>query len=508
MSTVENNVLHYDFGACRDLALNSPRSETKYETACKYFHDRVFYTSSGNVHYYSEGKLLMCAKSDFEANQMIGFELKFKRAIQQNIYPYTEITGNGLNRINKERRTVDVTEPIYAELLKSNPSKETDDYVKFAVEVYLKQIICKNDEIKFLFLCRCIAKILRGYKLCVAIVLVTASQGVGKSTLACLIRNMLGVNHCATPSLEQVAKFNYGLYGKRLVLIEETEKLKQDTCVNEVLKNLITSNVYTYEKKGVQAEQKENVNSIIITSNHPLPSGDERRFFNLQISTEWLKDTEKWTKLMENVNDDCIRALYDFFMQFDISNFNEQRELYKLKDEVGGDLKSIQSMSDVFRFMKENYALEKKSGTISCYKLYKEYCSKSVRPYSKDTFYNHLDELNILKKVEHNQNVYVIEGEKLLKEFQKRNLIHEDDFLELTEKRKEEKNIKALDGYMLETIYVLDMAEKEIEIQSLKKEIEALKEMLKNKTEENKEPVMIKSVVNGKKKIQVIASKV
>lgn len=508
MSDIETNTLHYDFGICRDLALNSKRNEINYETACNYFHERVFYTSNGNIHFYNKGKLAVCAKSDFEANQMVGFDLKFKRAIYRNIYPYSEIAGNGLNRVDRINRTVDIAEPIYAQTLKPNPSKETNEYVKFVTEDYLKQIICKNDENKFSLLIKCIAKILRGNKLCIALILVTTSQGVGKSTLANLIALMLGKEHYTTPTLNQVAKFNYSLYGKRLVLIEETEMLKQDSGITEVLKNLITSNVYTYEKKGVQAEQKENINSILITSNHPLPSGDVRRYFNLQVATTWLKDTEQWNKLMKNVPNDCIRALYDYFMQIDITDFNEQESLYKLKDEAGGDLKNIQGMSDVFKFMKENYALEKKSCTTSCLKLFKDYCSKSVKPYSKDTFYNQIDELNIMKKIENHQNVYVIDGEKLLKEFLKRNLVHEDDYTELAEKKQEDRNVKCIDGYILDSQHHEEMEEKDNKIKALEKEIEALKAMLQNKTEENKEPIIKKSIVNGKKKIQIIATKV
>jgi hypothetical protein len=91
--------------------------------------------------------------------------------------------------------------------------------------------------------------------------------------------------------------------------------------VGSVLKRLMTSEFTTYEGKGTDRYEAENINTYFVLSNHDVQD-EGRRFFVLDINVARMHDKEYWKTLYgECFNDEVGYALYCYLRELDTTNY-------------------------------------------------------------------------------------------------------------------------------------------------------------------------------------------
>jgi hypothetical protein len=488
--------LNYDFVVCRDLIENTKKNDNEYTKALKYYHDRVFYVPhSGCYYYYKNGELVRDSIDNFNKCHHMGFNKKFLDCVKKTIVAYDEVLETKNYTVDKEKRIINAFKPIYAEGLKDIAVSEAGhNYVKL-FKKFLFEVSSNSNQKYCAWLLNWIASVVQLKRSKVAPVFVTSTEGIGKSTLAVIIEKILGKYNTTHPSSEVMKRFHWQCYGKILVIFEETQGLSGDEgviCNN--LKNMINSDTFPYEEKGMQSRDLMNINNVIITSNFPLASTSGRRYVNITPSTKWLHKYELFEQLL-TFTDEKIKALYDFLLSIDISNWNAEKEAKNIS-EGECNLKEIERMNNVFKYMRDTYAMKKVSEKIRTKYLYENYKSVVSKPYNKSTFFEKVSELNIDKTKTNGTEYFVIKGQELFDEFTKRKLIDTDDyedesdFEEIFSVKKESPEVEAL------------REENEKLKQQIKQLLEAQqKQQEEKKVEEKPEQPM------GKQKIKIMAHK-
>jgi hypothetical protein len=490
-------MLNYDFSVCRDLFESAPRNDKEYAEAVKYFHDRCFYTDNGGVYVYKKSDLVYYSQEEFSRTQMMGFSREAVTAIKKKIVAYDEVLEQSNFTIDKENRKINSLKAIHARKLeKIVVGKKGKAYVEF-FKKYLMEIVANNNESLYNYLLKWLSCVVKLRKMKTAIVMVSSTEGIGKSSLAKVLEKMLGASLVTYPSPSSLVKFNFQLYGKVLVVLEETEGLQKfDGGLNDVLKNIIPTDTFSYEAKGVQPRDLKNVNNFIITSNFSL-STVGRRFINITPSTKWLNCDDLFEQLYD-LDDEKIKALYDFLLEVDTKNFNEEKEGKKLSNE-GGNLKEIEKMNNVFRFIKDYYALDKLSEKIKKCNLYEKYKTAVPKAYNKSTFYEKISELNIHSVKTNGYEYFVIDGRQIYAEFKKRNLIHGEEIENAGE------NVNANDEKEAENneneILRNENQDLKKQLEEMKREIEVLKKKNAPEKKEEIKKVIIESDSESKSKI-------
>ena len=164
---------------------------------------------------------------------------------------------------------------------------------------HIREVICAGDKIAFKYLMRWLAWCIQHpeKKAETMIVLKSAKQGTGKTTLNYVMSKLFGRSHART------------IYDKRRLLGQFTPELESIVFIdademvfagdydgNRALKSIITSETITLELKGGKSWQIPNRFHIIMTTNgeHAVQSGvGDRRNFVLEVSSHKAK-SETW----------------------------------------------------------------------------------------------------------------------------------------------------------------------------------------------------------------------
>lgn len=481
--------LSYDFSVCRDLFENARKNDETGE-AVKYYHDRVFHTENGGVYVYKKGDLTYCNYEEFKKNQMIGFPKKLRDAIDSKVVPFEEVLEQATWTIDKEKRMINSLKAVHAEKLKKVVvGKKGKAYVEF-FKTYVKEILANKREDLYDYIIKWLSNVVKLRKNKTALIIVSATEGIGKTSIAKVMEKLLGVNLVCYPNLKNLAKFNFQLFGKVLVVLEETQGLKQDAEIFDAFKNLTNNDIFSYRQMYVQPKDLPNINNIIATSNYCLGIAG-RRYINITPSTKWLNKDDLFDQLYD-LDDENTKALYDFLLSVDTEKFNEEKEGKKLCCS-DGNLKEIERMNNVFAFMKDNYALEKQNEKIKPVDLFGKYKASGIqKPFSKSGFYEKISELNVPKAIMNGYEYYKIDGTELYEEFKKRNLIHKDDL----EGREIKEEIKTNAG--------ANPVEKENEslkqqLAEMQKQMEALlQKNAESKTEKVSQPTESRKIISVK----------
>ena len=321
---------------------------------------------------------------------------------------------------------------LCSQLKEAVPFKSLPENDKKLAKVFLNdfmfEVLCSKNEAVFIHLKKWMANMMKGNKNNCALVLKTASEGVGKSTLHQMIRKHILPNdlclECGSEPLKN--KFNSVIGGKLLVSFEELESVSigEWMTILNVLKRQITSDTIMLENKGSNAYETDNINNYMLLSNYDLPD-DGRRFFVLDISTHrkgQLSDDNKkfWSYIYGKCfNDNVGYALYCYFREIDTTDFNPQAY-----PETNSKLASISKKLDsVHNFLKIDYVLKHKDmhGTIDeivC--EYNQFCirEKILKPSGKINFNEKMKDIGInffRKKIDNKQyNKYKISHNDLL----------------------------------------------------------------------------------------------
>lgn len=369
--------IHYDFSKCRELFESAPRNDKDFTEAVKYFHDRCFYTDSGSVYVYKKNKLEYFSKEEFERVQMIGFGPELKKAIAKKIIPYEEVLNAEHFEVDKEGRRVNSLKAMNVTKLRNvEVGKKGLNYVEF-FKNYLLDVIANKNVSLCDYILKWLSNVIKLKKNKTALIIVSSTEGIGKSSLTKVMEKIIGKDLVTYPSLSSLSKFNFQCYGKLIVCLEETEGLRQNEgALNDNLKNLTANDTFPYEAKGIQPKDLKNVNNVMASSNFSLNVAG-RRYINITPSTKWLNRDDLFDQLYD-LDDENIKALYDFLLSIDTTGFNEEKEGKKLV--MGeGNLKEIEKMNNAWKFMKDFYALDKLSERIKPINLYEKYKQTGIK---------------------------------------------------------------------------------------------------------------------------------
>ncbi len=176
-------------------------------------------------------------------------------------------------------------------------------------------------------------------QVCVGVI---GKQGIGKDTIYEIGRAILGHKYCMkTSRIEDdiFGRFNNNLKAKFLICLAETRALDTSKHMS-LFKGLIDGSTDTIEKKGKDTLELNSYINYFISSNDVNPIklelGD-RRFCMIE-SKALPKPKEYYDSLYKGLKDDqIVLALYKFFMERDISNFDLKRD--RVQSEYLQDLK-------------------------------------------------------------------------------------------------------------------------------------------------------------------------
>ena len=306
--------------------------------------------------------------------------------------------------------------------------------VKFMLD-FILDIINDGNEDSYKFLLKWMSNMVRGNKNNSCIVLKTATEGVGKSTLTTFIREyVIGDDlslECGSQPLK--TKFNNILQGRLMVAFEELENfsISEWNAISETLKRNITGSMITLEGKGTNAFTTKNINNYFILSNNEIKDNGGRRYFNLDISTKRLKDEVFFNKLYSTCFNDTVgHAFYCFLMEIDIVGFNPQ-SFPTTKSKIDN---ITSRLDNVYKFLKDNYIL-KNEGIDAVivkvlYEEYKDYCLEDKsKAKGLQSFNKMLTEIGIIYYKSSDKNKYSSSLETLMKIANTRKWIHDlDDF--------------------------------------------------------------------------------
>lgn len=161
----------------------------------------------------------------------------------------------------------------------------------------------------------------------VAIVL-RGRKGTGKSIFAREFGKLFGRHffHISNSS-HLVGHFNAHLRDVVLLFADEAF-YAGDKKGEAVLKTLITEKTMTIEAKGVDADISPNYVHLIMASNesHVIPaSGDERRFFMLDVENMKQQDSAYFGAILDQMKDGGYEALIHHLMSIDITKFDVRK---------------------------------------------------------------------------------------------------------------------------------------------------------------------------------------
>lgn len=277
----------------------------------------------------------------FEGRYLDVYLPDIKQGEQKLSIIFKEVAIKGINYFlaldykPKQPRTVkylevdkfNIWQPSQVSLKIPLPSEEN----KFVI--HIEKILGKDSHILLDFLAHCVQK--PTDKIQWSIIL-QGKQGIGKSYLGLVMKDILGESNVSFPAIESVnSEYNPWLEGKQLIVLEEFKSNKM-TLTNK-LKNIITAPTVVINNKYVKAYVLPNLAQIIAITNDKqslILEKDDRRFCCLYSSIEvptkdYFKDLFTWTK-------DNLSVIAGFLKNRDLTNFNPTSHApsTKAKDEL------------------------------------------------------------------------------------------------------------------------------------------------------------------------------
>jgi len=195
---------------------------------------------------------------------------------------------------------------------------------------FLRTVVCCNDECRYRYLLGWMARAVQlpdrpGE---VAIVM-RGKKATGKSFTATTVGKLFGQHFVHVTSPRHVAGEFNGHLRDCVVLFADEAFHGGDKKHESVLKGLVTEHTIPIEAKYANPEMVPNTLHVMMASNDTwvVPaSGDERRFFVLDLSDEHMGDTVYFARLRRQLKEGGYSNLLHFLQTFDLSTF-EVREV-------------------------------------------------------------------------------------------------------------------------------------------------------------------------------------
>lgn len=253
-------------------------------------------------------------------------------------------------KVGEDKEGKDVTMPLGKYWL-NHPMRRQFDYIRFmpqgdrpgvynlwrgfAVEpkpgdcsIYLEHLlvnVCQNNQDYFDYLIKWMARgVQRPASPGEVAVVMRGGKGVGKSIVATLYGKLFGRHHLhiANPS-HLVGNFNAHLRDV-ICLFADEAFFAGDKKHESVLKMLVTEDSIQIEAKGVDVETYPNYVHLFMAANDPhviRASGDERRYFVLEVGDEKKQDKKFFGRMVEQMEDGGYEALLFYLQNIDLRDF-------------------------------------------------------------------------------------------------------------------------------------------------------------------------------------------
>lgn len=179
-------------------------------------------------------------------------------------------------------------------------------------KVFVKEIICKNNDIYFPYVWKWLAHLIQHPdELSTGLVLMS-NQGTGKNTFVDAIGRLFGSHYLLLASINQLVG-NFNAHQKYAVLINANEALWGGNRKEiGAVKAMVTEKLCMIEEKGKDLIVLPNFKHLILMSNEDWPvhlDKDDRRFLVLQVSEDHKEDLPYFKAIHDELNNGGYEAL-------------------------------------------------------------------------------------------------------------------------------------------------------------------------------------------------------
>lgn len=275
-----------------------------------------------------------------------------------------------------------------------NKIKPILDFIKY---------ICDNNNIAYNFLLDWVAYIIQkpNQKTKIAPILYSNTHGIGKNTFTYMIQKLFENYETEIANIDELTKnFNYNLSFKLLVVGDEiTANAK---ILSDFIKNIITRQYMTCEKKGFDAFKIKDYTNYIFTTNNEFCfkiEDSDRRFYPIHCNEN--KQDKKYYQNIYNLLEDTtiLKNLHYYFKMREIpENLDVDNNEYKKKyinHNLPSYIKMVYDEYEIFasnswnsiqiKSMFEDYAKRKHMSTnFSPEKITRDFKKEFGEYYTKD----------------------------------------------------------------------------------------------------------------------------
>lgn len=294
------NVIIYKSTGASSIIVNKTKSNT-YETQ----RSQAFFASIDDHYVEFEGK-----------------KLSFATIIKTRLFKYNDIqfAPNGIVPL----KTFNLFKGLLAKEIQN-------DVLIQPILNHVKQIWANSNETVYNYILDWFASVVKGIKTGTVLVIYSNKQGTGKNVIADFIKNkVIGAEYATeTNDIEKLTtKFNAKFTNKIFTIINEANSIEGSYHKTfDILKDLITNQTITIEKKGVDSFDVADFNNYLITTNNDRPvkvEEHDRRYSLIRINETKARDEEYFNNLFKytigEFSDDCANAFLYFLKTRLITN--------------------------------------------------------------------------------------------------------------------------------------------------------------------------------------------
>lgn len=307
---------------------------------------------------------------------------------------------------------------------------------------FIKQVWCNNNEESYEYVLNWMANMIQGNKNSTILYLKSYIEGIGKSTVTqFILYHVLGKDICIEANSDALkSSYNEILSGKLMVVFEELENTgdKDWSIMSTKLKRWSTSNEVIYSDKYIKSYTSNNINNYIINTNvEAIKASEGRRYYILDLSTQYKNDHIFFNELYETCFNDAVgSAFYKFMLNRDVKKFNPQN----FTETQSKKIAQSDRLHPLFKFIKFNYifdGLDMKILTKELYEQYLQYIAltNNVNKITKNKMIALLREHNIDYKTTNSKMIYNITNKQLKEIGNKYKWFFDDDAEEIDDNR-------------------------------------------------------------------------
>jgi putative DNA primase/helicase len=300
-------------------------------------------------------------------------------------------TGFKLWQTNPSRKCLDLSAVVfdpacnlgenYINLFTGLPHKQKKGDISLITDHLLA--LCMNDESVYDWVIKWIAYPLQypGAKMKSSIVM-HGKQGTGKNIFWDAILEIYGKYGITVTQTQVESEYTDWMSAKLFVLANEVLSRRERRHIKGRLKDLITGDKLLINQKFMSTREERNYCNMVFLSNEPDAvdtDNVDRRF--MIINAETVYSAEYYKELAESID---IPALYHFFMNVDLSDFNEHTKPIENGDKkalIRLNMRSDQLFIDEWLNGVDSPFPKQSIPSLMLYWAYRCWCAERGEPY-------------------------------------------------------------------------------------------------------------------------------